>query len=187
MSYKKLSVILGVMAIIIVLVILTNWTSKEVFVDNVEKVEAMTIVSPAFMSGGDMPAMYTCDGVNISPPLEFANVPRQTKSLALVVDDPDVPSGTWVHWLVWNIPPQTIGVHAGQKIDGAVEGFTSFGRNGYGGPCPPEGEHRYYFKLYALNTTLNLLPTLGTRLEKIIEPNIIQKVELIGKYKHIVD
>jgi hypothetical protein len=143
----------------------------------------MTITSPAFKDGESIPDIYTCDGSNINPPLEFTNVPVEAKSLALVVNDPDAPSGNWVHWAVWNIPPTSVGLHAGEKIAGAVEGLTSFGRNGYGGPCPSTGEHRYVFKLYALNTTLRLQSVYGIKLEKTIESQVIESAVLEGKYQ----
>ena len=158
-------------------------TSKEIPNNKlVQDVTPMTLTSSAFVGGGNIPEIYTCDGVNISPPLEFTNVPQEAKSLALVINDSDVPAGNWVHWVVWNIPPRTIGFHAGEKIVAGVEGLTSFGRNGYGGPCPPDGVHRYIFTLYALDYTLNLQPVFGVRLEKTIASHIIQKAELIGKY-----
>ena len=144
--------------------------------------KTMALTSTAFADGGTIPEIYTCDGSNISPPLEFSNIPEGTESLALVVNDPEAPSGNWVHWAVWNIPTSTVGLHAGEKLSGAIQGLTSFGRNGYGGPCPPEGEHQYFFNLYALDTTLNLQAVYGIKLEKTIESHIIQKAELIGKY-----
>ncbi|MEK9178699.1 MAG: YbhB/YbcL family Raf kinase inhibitor-like protein [Patescibacteria group bacterium] len=143
----------------------------------------MKIQSPVFENNQSIPPKYTCDGQNINPPLEFVDVPSDAKSLALIVDDPDAPSGLWVHWTVWNIPPQTSGVSENSKFEGGVEGQTSFGKPGYGGPCPPDREHRYFFKLYALDTTLDLSSnTNKPELEKAMEGHIISSAELVGFY-----
>src|SRR5207249_9097014 len=115
----------------------------------------MKISSSAFTHNGSIPAKYTCDGSDSIPPLVFGDVPANTKSLALIVDDPDAPGGTFDHWIVWNIPPATTAVAEGKPPQG-ISGRNGFGRNGYGGPCPPSGEHRYQFKVYALDTMLNL-------------------------------
>ena len=142
----------------------------------------MKIKSPAFENGGRIPAKYTCDGEDISPPLEFEDVPEDAKSLALVMDDPDAPMGTFDHWVVWNIPPETRSIEEGKEPEG-VQGMTDFGRKGYGGPCPPRGEHRYFFKLYALDTKLDLPE--GSRksdLEKAMKGHIIAQATLMGRY-----
>jgi len=114
------------------------------------------ITSPVFENNGFIPKKYTCDGVDINPQLLIANVPSETKSLALIVDDPDAPAGTWVHWVVWNISPQTHEIKENSVPNGANQGLNDFRKRSYGGPCPPSGTHRYFFKLYALDTILTL-------------------------------
>lgn len=146
--------------------------------------ETMTIESSAFAHNGVIPAAHTCDGDNVSPPLTVHGVPTAAKSLALIVDDPDAPAGTWVHWLVWNIDPRTADIPAGSVPPGAAQGMTSFGKRGYGGPCPPSGTHRYFFKLYALDTMLALTSDAGkVALEKAMEGHILDSAELIGLYR----
>ncbi len=120
----------------------------------------MKISSSAFADSQSIPARYTCDGADASPPLTFSDIPSNAKGLALVVDDPDAPSGTFDHWIVWNIPVTMTNVAEGQSPQG-VAGRNGFGKSGYGGPCPPKGEHRYQFKLYALDATMNLQPSSG--------------------------
>src|SRR3989338_7575557 len=143
----------------------------------------MLIASAAFERNGPIPAKYTCDGENISPPLTFSGVPEETKSLALIMDDPDAPRGTWVHWTMWNIDPATINVAANSIPPGAVEGKTSAGKSGYGGPCPPSGTHRYYFKLYALDANLNLDESANKQdLEGVMAGHVLGQAELIGLY-----
>jgi Raf kinase inhibitor-like YbhB/YbcL family protein len=145
----------------------------------------MQIFSPAFAAGQSIPAKYTCEGEGINPPLNFSDVPGETKSLALVVDDPDAPGGDWVHWLVWDINPSTTEIAAGKVPAEATEGTTSFGQTGYGGPCPPSGSaHHYHFKLYALDAKLNL-PTRTAKadLESAINGRVISQAELVGTYK----
>lgn len=143
----------------------------------------MIIASPTFQHNGFIPPKYTCDGDNVSPPLEMKDVPQGTKSLVLIVDDPDVPRGTWVHWTVWNIDPETTKIPERSVPAQATEGRTSFGKPGYGGPCPPSGTHRYFFKLYALDTTLGLAPQADkATLEKAMKGHILDKAELIGLY-----
>jgi len=143
----------------------------------------MKITSSAFKQGGMIPAQYTCDGENENPSLVFSDIPKESQSLALIVDDPDAPAGTWVHWTVWNISPDTAAIGEGEVPAGATEGTTSFGRAGYGGPCPPSGTHRYYFKLYALDTVLELRE--GSErdvLEKAMGGHVIEEAELMGIY-----
>lgn len=143
----------------------------------------MIIASPSFQHNGFIPSKYTCDGDNVNPPLEVKDVPQGTKSLVLIIDDPDAPMGTWVHWIVWNIDSKATQIPEHSVPTQAAEGQTSFGRPGYGGPCPPSGTHRYFFKLYALNTILNLSPqTDKIALEKAMKGHILDKTELIGLY-----
>jgi Raf kinase inhibitor-like YbhB/YbcL family protein len=147
------------------------------------------VTSPAFQNEGMIPSKYTADGGNVSPPLKFGSVPEDSKSLALISDDPDAPMGTWVHWVVWNIKPDTKelaeNVPPDKTLpDGSKQGITSFGRHGYGGPAPPSGTHRYYFKIYALDTELNLPEKSGRKeLLKAMEGHIIAQGQLMGKYK----
>ncbi|RMD59433.1 YbhB/YbcL family Raf kinase inhibitor-like protein [Candidatus Parcubacteria bacterium] len=143
----------------------------------------MFLASPNFESGESIPPKFTCDGDDISPALIIKDVPPQAKSLALIVDDPDAPMGTWLHWTVWNIDPAVSFIPEGTVPRGAVEGVTDFGKVGYGGPCPPSGTHRYFFKLYALDNKLNL-PS-GASLSDIkesIEGHILAEAQFVGTY-----
>lgn len=143
----------------------------------------MKIQSPAFGPLETIPVLYTCDGEDISPPLSFSEIPAEAKSLALVMDDPDAPTGTWVHWTLWDISPSIQGINEAGVPGGATEGKTSTGRAGYGGPCPPAGTHRYFFKLYALDAVLNLPASSGKEaLEKAMEGHILSQAELVGLY-----
>ena len=148
----------------------------------------MKITSSIFSEGAMIPSKYTCDGQDISPPLSWADVPEGTRSLALISDDPDTPVGTWVHWVVFNIPPDLDGFAEGvpsKDLAGLniVEGFTDFGRSGYGGPCPPSGTHRYYFKLYALDTVLKLDRTATKKmLLFVMQGHVLAEAQLMGRY-----
>jgi len=141
----------------------------------------MKIKSPAFEEGGFIPAKYTCTSDDVNPPLLFEDVPRNAKSLALIFDDPDARG--WVHWILWNISPDTKSIKENSVPEGAVEGRTTFGTTRYGGPCPPTGTHRYVFTLYALDTVLDLRKS-ATRaeLERAMIGHIIAEAKLIGKY-----
>lgn len=144
---------------------------------------AIELVSTAFAPNGVIPKRYTCDGENLSPPLAWSHLPPQTKSIALIMDDPDAPIGTFVHWVIFNIPPEVTGFAEGEKGIG-VEGSNDFRKVGYGGPCPPRGSnHRYFFKVYALDIKLNL-DTGATKkdLEKAMQGHILDQGELIGRY-----
>lgn len=148
------------------------------------KMTAMTLTSPAFTDGATIPATYTCDGADASPPLAIGNVPAGAKSLALIVDDPDAPVGTWVHWVVWNISPQTREIAESRPPAGAQQGRNDWKRNSYGGPCPPSGTHRYFFKLYALDTSLSLgADTTKKDLERAMAGHILAHVEFKGTYR----
>jgi Raf kinase inhibitor-like YbhB/YbcL family protein len=141
----------------------------------------LKISSAAFNDGEMIPSQYTCDGKNINPPLDIKNIPEETKSLAIIMDDPDAPIGTWVHWLVWNIP---VTHHIKENAEFNYEGLNDFQQHHYGGPCPPSGTHRYFFKLYALDALLDLPPeTKKIPLEKAMSEHIIAFGELIGLYK----
>ena len=146
----------------------------------------MQLTSAAFQNHGEIPSKYTCDGQNFSPPLQIAGIPEGTQSLALIVDDPDAPRGDWVHWLLWNINPSVNEIAENKAPAGAVEGTTDFGRTGWGGPCPPSGSHRYFFKIYALNGLLDLAPSaMKSDLETAMRGSILATAELIGTYERV--
>ena len=145
----------------------------------------MKLSSPNFGHNGSIPSEFTCDGAGISPELHIYDVPKSAKSLALAMDDPDaipVAGHVWDHWVVWNIPPDTRIIQKGKEPKG-TQGMTSFKRIGYGGPCPPNGPHKYFFKLYALDKMLDI-PEKSTKekLERAMEDHIIEKAELVGNY-----
>jgi Raf kinase inhibitor-like YbhB/YbcL family protein len=143
----------------------------------------LVITSPAFVEGETIPVEYTCNGRNISPPLAWSGLPADTQTLALIADDPDAPAGIWVHWVVYNLPSSTDELPAGVQNPG-VEGINSNRKTGYSGPCPPPGKpHRYFFKLYALDTSLELVPgaTKG-ELEKAIRGHILAEGQLMGTF-----
>jgi len=149
----------------------------------------MKLQSTAFKDGEMIPGKYTCDGTNVSPPLSWNALPTGTKSLVLICDDPDAPGGTWVHWVYYDIPPETKGLPENvaplqHPQSGGVQGKNDFRKIGYGGPCPPGGTHRYYFKIYALDVMLALPPGV-TKAEvlKAMEGHILDKTALTGKYK----
>lgn len=147
------------------------------------------ITSPAFEEGGLIPRKYTCDDADISPPLAWTGVPENTATLALIADDPDAPMGTWVHWVLFNLPASEKGLPEGVPADrelknGARQGRNDFRRIGYGGPCPPGGTHRYFFKLYALDKALDLPPgATKADLVKAMEGHILAEGQLMGKYR----
>lgn len=144
------------------------------------------VTSAAFNHGQAIPSRYTCDGQDISPALAWRNVPPGTVSQVLIMDDPDAPRGTWVHWVIFNIPSEATSLPeaSGTIPGGGVDGNNSWKRTGYGGPCPPSGTHRYFFKLYALDTLLDLSPgvTKG-QVERAMEGHILDQGELMGTYK----
>ena len=143
----------------------------------------MKLTSPAFKEGASVPSKFTCDGEDKSPQLDISDIPSNTKSLTLVMDDPDAPVGTWDHWIVWNIDPTTNKILEEIEPIG-IKGKNSWGRTGYGGPCPNSGEHRYFFRVYALDTKLILLEGSTKKdLEKAMKGHIITEAQLIGRYK----
>jgi Raf kinase inhibitor-like YbhB/YbcL family protein len=158
-------------------------SKKEVsFPETLPKI--MKISSPAFENNSKIPEKYTCDGENINPPLKIEGVPKEAKSLVLIVDDPDAPMGTFLHWLVWNIPPETNLIGENSLPEGAVQGKNDFGKENYGGPCPPFGTHRYFFKLYALDKILDLPAGSSLKeIEKAMEGHILDQAQLIGLYQ----
>lgn len=149
----------------------------------------MNIKSTVFEHEDMIPSKYTCDGEDVSPPLSWDNVPDEAKSLALISDDPDAPMGTWVHWVVYNIPPDVTSlpenVPAKEKLEqGGIQGTNDFKKTGYGGPCPPGGTHRYFFKLYALDEKLDLEPgATKAKVEEAMRGHILDQAHLMGKYK----
>lgn len=141
----------------------------------------LDIRSAAFEEGGLIPSKYTCDGTNVNPPISISRISPNVKSLALIVDDPDAPVGTWVHWIAWNIP---VSRHLPENKVVGTEGINDFQQRGYVGPCPPSGVHRYFFKVYALDTQLHLPPDTTKRdLEKSMREHIVGFGQLIGIYK----
>lgn len=146
------------------------------------------LTSTAFSHKGSIPTKYTCDGKDISLPLKWRDPPPGTKSFALIADDPDAPVGTWVHWVLYNLPAETRALPEAvppeaELPDGSRHGKNSWGRKSYGGPCPPSGTHRYFFKLYALDTVLDLAAGASKRkLLKAMKGHILAQTELIGKY-----
>src|SRR4030066_2101551 len=149
----------------------------------------INVGSAAFTEGGMIPKQVTCDGADISPSLSWSTVPEGTKSIAIIVDDPDAPAGTWVHWLVYNLPPDLKGlpenILAKETLaNGGLQGMTDVRRIGYGGPCPPSGTHRYIFKVYAVDKLLDLYPrAIKKRLLQAMEGHILAEGELMGKYR----
>ena len=153
-----------------------------------EKKMQMKLTSTAFKDGEAIPRGYTCDGANVSPPLEWSGVPKSAKTFALITDDPDAPSGTFVHWVLYNLPAEGLGLIENTPMTetlrgGGMQGKNDFGKIGYGGPCPPSGTHRYFFKLYALDSELALKPgATKAELEKAVEGHITGQAQLIGTY-----
>lgn len=154
---------------------------------------SLTLTSPAFDAGLAIPAVHTCDGANVSPPLAWSGVPPNAKSLVLIVDDPDAPDPaapqrTWVHWVLYNIPANVPGLAQGVDArhlpQGTREGHNDWKRAGYGGPCPPVGRHRYFHKLYALDTVLpDMRSATKADIEKAFHGHVIDQAELIGVYQ----
>lgn len=148
------------------------------------------VTSAAFNDSGNIPTKYTCDGQDISPPLSWSVIPDGTKSIALIVDDPDAPRGDWVHWLVYDLPPslRNLPEHVPPEEilgNGGRQGMTDFNKIGYGGPCPPSGTHRYFFKVYALDIDLHLAPGASkSQLLMAMEGHVLTEGQLMGKYSH---
>jgi Raf kinase inhibitor-like YbhB/YbcL family protein len=152
-------------------------------------VDTISISSGAFQHGANIPARYTCDGENVSPALSWSQPPAETESFALISDDPDAPAGTFVHWTIFNIRADKRGLEEGIPksevlSDGSIQGITSYNKPGYRGPCPPPGRpHRYFFKLYALDTTLDLTASATKEdVEDAMDGHILAKGELMGMY-----
>jgi len=150
--------------------------------------DTLSLSSPAFEADGLIPVKYTCDGANLNPPLTVAGVPPATKSLVLIMDDPDAikPAGrVWDHWLVFNLPPTTANL-AENTVPAGVTGRNTGGQTAYQGPCPPDREHRYFFKLYALDTILDLTEGVNKKeIEQALAGHILDQTELIGRYERL--
>lgn len=149
----------------------------------------MKLTSSAFSEGGMIPTQYTCDGDDFSPPLAWSDVPAGAKSLALIADDPDAPAGAWVHWVAFNLPPDGGGLPEGSRAErklpgGGIQGANSWLRLGYGGPCPPSGTHRYFFRLYALDSTLPLGNDAAAKtLRAAMQGHVLAEAETMGRYR----
>lgn len=163
------------------------WQTKRVITINdvvfQPSMEKIVLKSSAFENNSKIPPKYTCDGQDVNPPLSISKVPTDAETLVLIVDDPDAPAGTFCHWTVWNILPQTEEILENSLPEEAVEGETDFGKTGWGGPCPPSGTHRYFFRIYALDTKIELEKGADkNELEKAMEGHILGEGELIGLY-----
>jgi Raf kinase inhibitor-like YbhB/YbcL family protein len=140
----------------------------------------LVVTSPAFVDRGNIPSKFTCDSENVNPQLDIKGIPKGSKSLVLIVDDPDAPMGTWVHWVLWNIPPK--GEIGADSVPG-TEGMNDFRKHSYGGPCPPSGTHRYFFKAYALDRKLDLAPNSRKRdVERSMKGHVLAQGQLVGLY-----
>ena len=142
----------------------------------------LKVTSSTFGHNGRIPTKFTCDGIDVNPSLHINNVPEGAKSLVLIMDDPDAPMGTWDHWVVWNIEPSPV-IEENSVPAGAVQGKNSWGKTKYGGPCPPSGTHRYFFKVYALDAFLDLSSKSDKKtVEKAMKGHVLAQGELIGLY-----
>ena len=173
--------------ILIIVVILTlaifGIFYKKIFIYN-HTLPEMKLTSSAFSNNGQIPLKYACEGDDVNPHLKITDIPEQAKSLAIIVDDPDAPFGTWVHWVVFNIPVSgnELEIQEAQKPQG-IEGVNDFGKTEYNGPCPPSGTHRYFFKAYSLNSELDLKKGATKKeVEKAMEKHVVASAELIGLY-----
>lgn len=175
-KYLIISLILGIIALTIVFRVFRGNSLNNAKEGNMK-------LASVFAYGEDIPSRYTCDGQNVSPELIISEVPSQAQRLVLIVDDPDAPGGTFVHWILYNIPVSAMKLTSQDIPKGSLEGTTDFMRTGYGGPCPPSGKHRYFFRLYAVDEILDL-PAGATKsqVEKAIKGHIVEKAELMGLY-----
>ena len=177
-----------IILIIIIALILAGWwlanqSGNTITVKNSFNM-SLSLTSPVLQAEGTIPSLYTCDGDNLSLPLKIESVPAAAKSLALVVDDPDAPNGSFIHWLVWNLPPTTQDLMEGVTPSPATAGTNSAGQVGYSGPCPPSGEHRYIFKLLALDTELDLpVSTTIKEFNQAIAGHVLEEATLAGRYR----
>ena len=171
--------------------VITKLGGSDIYDDGSRRGPSVTLhlTTPAFTPGADIPAEYTCDGSDTSPALHWNTAPEGTQSFALILDDPDAPRGTWVHWVLYDLPPTARDLPAGVPPDGTLpsgarQGRNDFGRTGYGGPCPPPGRaHRYYFRLYALDKRLELPPgSTRAQADRSMRGHILAQAELMGRY-----
>lgn len=183
---RKILIFLPVFAILFLIVLIVGNRLKETKIQKLVRNnnQTMQITSVDFQNNQKIPLKFTCDLDNISPQLKFSNVQEQTKSLVLIMDDPDAPMGTFVHWILININPKTQMIPENSAPQEALQGYNSAGKNFYTGPCPPSGTHRYFFKLYALDKELVLTQESDKKaVEAAMEGHIIEKAELIGLYE----
>lgn len=180
------------LCLVILICLLSACAGKSTQIQPASGAAKLELTSPAFEPGAAIPAKYTCQGEDLSPALSWSGLPQGTQSLALIVDDPDAPMGTWVHWVVYNLPGDASGLTEGASQGsasssnlpaGTKQGKTSFGRADYGGPCPPSGEHHYFFKLYALDVKLENEGLDKDGLLKAMEGHILAQGELVGVYQ----
>lgn len=170
--------------LIAVFVLQSSQGSEENYLSDLPQQKYIKLTSPVFENNGVIPIKYTCDGEDINPPLQIGEVPEEAESLVIIVDDPDAPMGTWDHWLVWNIDPETSVIEENSVPKGAVQGTNGFGKNPYGGPCPPSGNHHYYFKAYALDKIINLDGSANRgQLERAMNNHVLDWTELVGTYQ----
>ena len=169
--------------LLLLLLILALLSAPALAVDAPTDTPQLKLTSPAFLNAKPIPTTYSCDGDDLNPPLSISGVPRETKSLVLIMDDPDAPGGVWVHWLLWNIDPGTTRIPKGSVPAGAQQGLNSWQRKGYRGPCPPPGTHRYFFRLYALKERLDLPGSANRKdLDRVMEGKVLARSELLGIY-----
>ena len=177
---RKFIILMLIFLIIILLCVLFLFINSN---KNIMQQGKILLTSPDFANNQNIPRQYSCDGVNINPTLIINNVPNGTKGMAIIVDDPDAFMGSWIHWLIWNIPANTSRISAGSAPLGSIEGINGFGNNKYEGPCPPKGTHRYLFKLFALDTPLNLdKNSKKADLENAMKGHVLDQTELTGLY-----
>jgi Raf kinase inhibitor-like YbhB/YbcL family protein len=152
---------------------------------NMNAASSISVTTPAFQAGGDVAAKFTCNGANVNPELRIDGVPSEAKSLVLIVDDPDAPRGLFTHWIVWNIDPKATDIGENSAPAGGIQGTNDFGKRNYGGPCPPSGTHRYFFKIYALDTKLDLKPSARrAELDAAMRGHTLAQGELMARYSH---
>jgi Raf kinase inhibitor-like YbhB/YbcL family protein len=152
---------------------------------NMNAASSISVTTPAFQAGGDVAAKFTCNGANVNPELKINGVPNEAKSLVLIVDDPDAPRGLFTHWIVWNIDPKATDIGENSAPAGGIQGTNDFGKRNYGGPCPPSGTHRYFFKIYALDTKLDLKPSARrAELDAAMRGHTLAQGELMARYPH---
>lgn len=180
---KQVWIIFGIAVVLLTMLTLIYRGQDRESIDIKESDFGNMQIKSVFEQGANIPIRYTCDGEDINPTLEISDIPENAKSLVLIVDDPDAPGKTWVHWVLWNIDAGTTKIEENSVPSGAIQGVNDFGKTSYGGPCPPSGTHRYFFKLYALDTTLNLDSSAGkAEVVEAMEGHVVAQGELMGRY-----